>query len=185
MLINFISGKSLIAATLLASGGLGTIAVAHMNAHAAKAEFAVASTKSTLVHQSSTTQSQEGQSQEGQSQEGQSQTGTKATTPAINQGITSGASLHGLCVAYRAHLMMGGGATVNAETHLAHAHAFLELAEFATANGETIPVLCASQGGVSMSIMPTGHAHAMGKSSVTSNLGSQGSASSFALGNRP
>ena len=148
MLINFISGKSLIAATLLASGGLGTIAVAHMNAHAAKAEFAVASAKSTLVHQSSTTQSQESQSQ----------TGTKATTPAINQGITSGASLHGLCVAYRAHLMMGGGATVNAETHLAHAHAFLELAEFATAKGETIPVLCASQGGVSMSIMPTGHA---------------------------
>ncbi|WP_298347356.1 hypothetical protein [Ferrimicrobium sp.] len=175
MLINFISGKSLVLATLLASGGLGTIAVAHMNEHAAKATLAVASTRSTTGQHSSTPNNRSAQTQ----------TATTPGTPAINQGLSSGASLHGLCVAYRAHLMMSGGATANAETHLAHAHAFLELAEFATAKGETIPVLCANQGGVSISIMPAGQSPAMGRNGKTSTVSAASGASSFALGNRP
>ncbi len=106
-------------------------------------------------------------------------------TPAINQGIASGASLRGLCVAYRAHLMTSGAATLDAQTQMAHSQAFIELAEFATAKGETVPVLCETQGGVPMSIMPGGQSTSGQGGARASNPGSKDARSALTLSNRP
>lgn len=155
MLISLISGKSLVAASLLITGGLGTVAMVHADSHAriVATEASVSTTPS-----SSTTQSQS-------TTTSQSTSSTTATTN-INQGLMSGASVHGLCVAYKAHMMANGGATSSTTSHLANSKAFLELAELATTKGDTVTAFCASQGGVSMTAIPSSRANVTARNSV-------------------
>jgi len=186
VLVSLISSKSLVAASLFLTGGLGTVAVMHADAHArTEATIVTARTsQSTNSNQGSSTSNTLGSSTS-------STHGASGTTNVpINQGLTSGASVHGLCVAYKAHVMAGGGASTNVMTRLAHAKAFVELAELATAKGETVAALCAAQGGVSITATPTSsQANATAHNSVNGHnpviIFDNTSAASVALKNRP
>ena len=175
MLIGFISGKSLVAASLFLTGGLGTVAIVHANAHARiKATDVTANT------------SQSTNSTQSQSSTHRGSSGTTSAT--INKGLTSGASIHGLCVAYRAHVMASGGASTNVMTQLAHSKAFVELADLATAKSETVATFCAAQAGVSMFATPSGHANATARNAVSVHnpiVASNHSSARIALKNRP
>ncbi|WP_276944839.1 hypothetical protein, partial [Ferrimicrobium acidiphilum] len=175
MLISFISGKSLVAASLFLTGGLGTVAIVHANAHARiEATDVTANT------------SQSASSTQNQSTTNQSTSGTTSAT--INQGLASGASIHGLCVAYKAHMMASGGASAGVMTQLAHSKAFVELADLATAKSETVTTFCAAQAGVSMTAIPNGHANATAHHAVKVHnpiVASNNSSASIALKNRP
>jgi hypothetical protein len=102
--------------------------------------------------------------------------------------MTSGASIHGLCVAYRAHVMAGGGASTSVMTRLAHSKAFVELADLATAKSEKVATFCAAQAGVSMTATPNSHANATARNAVSAHnpiVASNHSSASIALKNRP
>ncbi len=178
MLINFISGKSLIIAAVLVSGGLGTVATAptHVKSSAVKPKTAMA--KVGLTTHSKTTSATS-------TAHVKSTSTATSTSGQVNTGIPVGANIHGLCVAYRADLMMGGGVTANVQTHLADSTAFRSLSKLATSKGETIAILCATQGGVSMTALPAGTANVKAQQSTIASGASQSEALSPAIGNRP
>ncbi|MCI2974595.1 MAG: hypothetical protein MP439_00735 [Ferrimicrobium sp.] len=208
MLVSLVSGKSIIAGIIAITGGIGTTVMIHDHTAAKPAKF-------TAVTHPTSTRSAPGRSNSGRSSDGrstsqsvndsttvkpvparstpipavgQSTTTTKATTPAsVNHGILSGASLHGLCIAYRAHLMMSTGAMPAIEHRLAQSNAFVELAEYATSQGETVPILCATQGGVPMTRMPAGQSGIRTTQQPTASSGSTSfsASTSSVLGNRP
>jgi hypothetical protein len=175
MLISLISGKSLVAASLFLTGGLGTVAMVHANAHA---RIEATDVTANTSQSTSSTQSQ--------STTNQSSSGTTSAT--INNGLTSGASVHGLCVAYRAHVMASGGASTSVMTRLAHSKAFVELADLAAAKSEHVATFCAAQVGVSMAATPNSHANATARNAVSVHkhiVASNNSSASIALKNRP
>jgi hypothetical protein len=176
MLINFISGKSLIIATLLVSSGFGTVTTTHVKSSDVRPKTVVA--KVGLAADSKTTNATS-------TSHGKSTSPTTSTSGQVNSGMPVGAKLHGLCVAYRADLMMGGGVTANVQTHLAGSTAFRSLSKLATSKGETIAVLCATQGGVSMTALPAGTANVKVPQSTIVSGASQSGALSLVTGNRP
>jgi hypothetical protein len=174
MLIGFISAKSLVAASLFLTGGLGTVAIVHANAHAR-----IEATDVTANTSQSTNSSQS------QSTTNQGSSGTRSAT--INKGLSSGASVHGLCVAYNAHVMASGGASTSLMNRLAHSKAFVDLADLATAKGQTVATFCAAQAGVSMTAKPNSHANATARNAVSAHnpiAASNHSSASIALKNR-
>jgi hypothetical protein len=206
MLVSLVSGKSIIAGLIAITGGIGTTVMIHDHTAAKPATFTVTHPSST---RSAPGRSTSGRSSDGRSMSqsvndntaakpaparstpipalGQSTTTTKATTPAaVNHGILSGASLHGLCIAYRAHLMMSTGAMPAIEHRLAQSNAFVELAAYATSQGETVPILCATQGGVPMTRMPAGQSSIPATQPTASSGSTSFSASTSSMfGNRP
>jgi hypothetical protein len=176
MLINFISGKSLIIATLLSSSSFGTVAATHEKSSPAKPK-PVAAKVMHRAHSKTTSATS--------TSHVKSTSPTTSTSGQVNTGIPVGANLHGLCVAYRADLMMGGGVTANVQTHLADSTAFRSLSKLATSKGETIAVLCATQGGVSMTAVPAGTENVKVQQSTIVSGASQSGALSLVIGNRP
>jgi hypothetical protein len=172
MLINLISGKSIVDATLLAFGSFGTVAATHMRSNHLKPE--TAAVKVGLGAHGKTTSTTWVSHGDSTSHSGQ-----------VSVGIPLGANLHGLCVAYRADLMIGGGIIAKVWAHLASSAAFRSLAELATSRGETAAVLCTTQGGVPMTALPSGAANVKAQQSATVSDTSPGGALSLAIGNRP
>ncbi|MHB1902888.1 MAG: hypothetical protein ACYCTG_02115 [Ferrimicrobium sp.] len=162
MLINLISGKGVIAALIAITGGVGATVIVHSQASAKQPVAVMLSTRSN-ANALANTKTASNSPRRTHQQSTTPATSNTTTTSGFNNGLASGASIHGLCVAYRAHLMANARVTSNLESHLAQSKAFLGLAQYATAKGETIATLCATQGGVKISPLPTSHANAAAK----------------------
>jgi hypothetical protein len=176
MLINFISGKSLIIAAVLVPSGFGTVATTHVKSSEVKPKTVMTKVART-AHSKITSATS--------ASRGTSTSPAPSTSGQVNTGVPVDTNLHGLCVAYRADLMMGGGVTANVQTHLAGSTAFRSLSKLATSKGETIAVLCATQGGVSMTATPAGTANIKVQQSTIASGASRSGALSLVIGKRP
>ncbi len=176
MLINFISGKGLIITTLLASSSFGTVAATYVKSNGVGPKT-VAAKVDLVAHNKATGATS--------TSHGKSTSPTTSTSGHVSSSIPVGANLHGLCVAYRADLMMAGGVTANVQTRLAGSTAFRNLSKLANSKGETIAVLCATEGGVSMTAMPAGIANLKVPQSTVVSGASHSGTLSLVIGNRP
>lgn len=178
MLINFISGKSIIIATLLASGGFGAVAPTHMK----PSELGHAATATTLRAKVSNKNRFKSVTTEPSITDNKSASLSTSGSTQLSNSTPVDNNLHGLCVAYRGDLMTSG-VPANVQARIASSPAFLSLKELASSKGETIAVLCSTQGGVPITALPAATANLEAQSGSTTVQGTR--SGSLSIGNRP